>query len=171
MALLMVIFPSEIQQGTPRLVPSVVHRCIYLRYLYRNFFRSSAGISRTIEIIVTYIFNLIRYALTSLLLVPGLEWALQSIVDSSGARHLLSGGIMRWSGHRLGRLSAVPYSYNRKTRVFSIGFGLLIHSASLLGEYGFGAETLDKLEPTETLSSNASDVAAYISYCSEKNLR
>jgi len=102
------------------------------------------------------VFNVIRYAITSLLFVPCLEWALQNIVESFGARHLLNGGIVRWSGHRVGRLSPVPYSYDKKTRLLAIAAGLLIHSTSLLGEFGFGADALTKLEPTGLFSSNAS---------------
>lgn len=54
------------------------------------------------------IFNVIRYAITSLLFVPCLEWALQNKVESFRARHVLGGGIVRWGGHRLDLLSPVP---------------------------------------------------------------
>lgn len=117
------------------------------------------------------LFNVIRYALTSLLLVPCLEWALQSIVESFGTKHLLRGGIVRWGGHRLGRLSPVPYSYNKKTRLLALLAGMFIHSASLLGEFGFGAEKVELMEPTELFGSKASAVPAYIGGCYRNVLR
>lgn len=86
------------------------------------------------------IFNVIRYFSTSICLLPCLESALQNLMEHSGKRHLLGGGIVRWGGHRLGRLSPIPYSYNKKTRLFAMAASLLIHSASILGEIGFGAD-------------------------------
>lgn len=100
------------------------------------------------------IFNVIRYTLTSLLLVPCLEWILQNIVESLAARHLLRGGVVRWGGHRFGRLSPVPYSYNRKTRLFAIGASAFIHSASLLGEFGFNAVQIERMAATELSAAN-----------------
>jgi len=117
------------------------------------------------------IFNVIRYAITSLLLVPCLEWALQNIVESFGARYMLRGGIVRWGGLRLGRLSPVPYSFNRKSRLFAAGAGALIHSASLLGEFGFGAQQMHFVEPTDLFSTNASAVQAYSAGCKGGNFR
>lgn len=78
---------------------------------------------------------------------------------------------MRWGGLRLGRLSPVPYSFNRKSRLFAAGAGALIHSASLLGEFGFGAQQMHFVEPTDLFSTNASAVQAYSAGCKGGNFR
>lgn len=72
---------------------------------------------------------------------------------------------MRWGGHRLGRLSPVPYSFNRKTRLFALVAGILIHSMALVGEFGFGAEQVLSVEPTELFASDTSSFPIIYATC------
>lgn len=116
-------------------------------------------------------FNAIRYCLTSLLLLPCLEWALQNTVESLGTRRLLAGGVVKWDGQRLGRLSPVPYFYSRNTRLFAMVACVLIHSSSLFGEFGFGAEKVWSYKASNYSRIDASEITAYIMECNKLQLR
>lgn len=95
------------------------------------------------------LFNVIRYVITSLLLLPVLEVMLERIVVKMASRELADGKEIPWREDRIGRLSVVSHSYSKTSGALVVLAALALHALAIYGESGFGG-----IATTETVRSD-----------------